>query len=243
MESQSDMGVNVLQSVFDGLRASPRSDGLGQIIQVLSATTQSGTSHVARNLALIGARQPADDGKRVGLFDCDYAQLAQTNHFFTATRANQMQGPYDASFGAQGCWHIAHSNGSYSDNSNICGLYIDSQTGLAVTSLFWDQLYQSDRVTLRQAPPYWQVLRSHFSYVFVDCPALDRSTDGLLIAPDCDQTILVAKADTSSNPVHQSARDKIIQAGGRYSGLLLNAGAPMRLINQTAEQIASNKPV
>lgn len=235
MVSDSHTAITVLQSVFDGLQANSRSDGLGQIIQVMSASSHAGTSHVARNLSLIAARQMGDGSQRVGLFDCDFSQLAQTNYFFAAQRASQMQGPYDASFGAVPFWQVSHSNGAASEAPNLYGLYIEAQSGLAITSLFWDQITQTDKVTLRRSQAYWQTLRSHFSFVFIDTPALDRTDDGLLIAPDCDQTILVAKAENGNHPIHNQAREQIIGAGGRYAGLLLNAGAPMRLINPIEE--------
>lgn len=235
MESRPDMARHVLQSVFDGLRSHPRADGLGRVIQILSAKSQAGTSHVARNLALMAARQLPPDGKRVGLFDCDFSQLAQTNYFFAAHRSQHMQGPYDAGFGEAGFWQIAHNNGTHSESPHIYGLYLEGQTGLAVTTLFWDQIPQSDRVSLRRAQAYWQVLRSHFSYVFVDCPALDRSSDGLTLTPDCDGTILVAHADQANDPAHIRARQMISQSGGRYVGLLLNAGSPIRAVPQTLQ--------
>lgn len=231
MVPDSHTAITVLQSVFDGLRANPRSDGLGQIIQIMSASSHAGTSHVARILSLIAARQAAEGSQRVGLFDCDFSQLAQTNYFFAASRAADMQGAYDASFGAVPFWQVSHNNGAVSEAPNLYGLYIEAQTGLAVTSLFWDQISATDKVTLRRASPYWQNLRSHFSYIFIDSPALDRSDDGLLIAPDCDKTILVAKAENGTDPIHNQARERIVGAGGRYAGLLLNAGAPMRLMN------------
>ncbi len=229
MVSDSHTAITVLQSVFDGLRANPRPDGLGQIIQIMSASSHAGTSHVTRNLSLIAARQMVEGSQRVGLFDCDFSQLAQTNYFFAASRAADMQGPYDASFGATPFWQISHSNGAVSEAPNLYGLYIEAQTGLAVTSLFWDQIAQTDKLTIRKSQAYWEALRSHFSYIFIDSPALDRSQESLLISPDCDGTILVAKAEEANDQSHIRAREQVFQAGGHYKGLLLNAGAPLRL--------------
>jgi len=40
----------------------------------------------------------------------------------------------------------------------------------------------------------------------------------------------VAEAETANDPMHESAKNAILNSGGRYEGVLLNAGAPAQLV-------------
>jgi Mrp family chromosome partitioning ATPase len=218
---------SVLETIFESLYGLKRADGLGTIIQITSAETNAGTSFVARSLAEIAAKSASGDQKRVGLFDCDLKKLSQTIHYFAPLRAGRIQGPYDASFGAGGYWQVTNSENQITDMPGLCGVYIDGKTGLAFTSLIWDQLQETDRVELIAAPNYWQNLRTHFSFIFVDCPALDRSRDALILAPQCDMSILVAGSQTAQSPSHKAARDTLVSAGAQFAGMVVNGGAPL----------------
>ncbi len=229
-DTPSQAARSVLRHVLAGLKNNLRPDGQGKIIQITSAKTGMGSSFVSRNLAEIASADASFDAKRVGLFDGDFQQLAQTKYYFAAHRAADMQGPYDASFGGTGFWQVTDQNGQIQPHPNLCAVYIDGRSGLAFTSLFWDQLQTTDRVTFFPNGPYWQALRSQFSMIFVDMPAFDRSPDCLSLAPYCDGTVLVSSADDSKDFAHRQLRDKIIASGGRYEGLILNAGAPLRAL-------------
>lgn len=217
---------SVLETIFHALCGQQREDGLGTIIQIVSAETNAGTSFVARGLAEIAAKSARGDQKRVGLFDCDLNKLSQTVHYFSPPRAEQIQGPYDASFGAGEFWRVTNSENQITNMPNLCGIYIDRKTGLAFTSLIWDQLQEGDKVELLATPNYWENLRSHFSFIFMDCPAVDRSQDGLRLAGQCDMSVLVAAADSAQSPSYIKVRDRLISAGGRFAGMVINGGAP-----------------
>lgn len=233
-DTPSHAARSVLRAILAGLKSHPRPDGLGKIIQIAAAKSEMGTSFVARNLAEIAAAEAAYNAKRVGLVDCDFLQLAQTKHYFAAHRAGDVHGPYDATFGSTGYWQVSNQNGQTRAQPNIGAVYIDNKTDLAFTSFFWDQLGAGDQLSFFPNSAYWQLLRSQFSMIFVDMPAFDRNADCLALAPFVDSTVLVALADDGNDPAHQYLRDQIIAVGGRYEGLILNAGAPLRVL-QTAQ--------
>ncbi|RKQ71907.1 Mrp family chromosome partitioning ATPase [Litorimonas taeanensis] len=226
----SQAASSVLKQVLQGIQSSPRPDGLGKIIQVCAANPKMGTSFVARNLAELAAANSGYDEKRVGLFDCDLQQQDQTGFFFAPHRAVDMQGPYDVRFGGSGFWAVQTPTGQYKDMPNLCGIFINAKSGLAFTTLFWDQLQAGDQLQFFVNDAYWMHLRSQFSYIFVDMPAFDRSQDCLALAPHCDGTIIVALADEAEDPLHRQMRDRIIQTGGRYEGLILNGGSPIQAL-------------
>lgn len=225
---------SVLEAIFKSLCGQQRGGGLGTIIQIVSAETNAGTSFVARGLGEIASESASGNQKRVGLFDCDLNKLSHTIHYFSPLRAGRIQGPYDASFGAGGYWQVTNSDNQVTEMPGLCGVYIDGKTGLAFTSLIWDQLQETDNVRLTAIPNYWENLRSHFSYIFVDCPALDRSEDALILAPLCDMSVLVAGSDSAQSPAYKTARDNLVSAGGRFAGMVINGGAP--LYGQTQNQ-------
>ena len=56
----------------------------------------------------------------------------------------------------------------------------------------------------------------------MDCPAADRSTDAVIIAPFMDCTVLVVAAEGTDTRGPAALRDAIEQAGGRCAGLVFN---------------------
>lgn len=234
MSGRADISLqaahSVLRSVLMGLTVAPPQDGLGQIIQISSASSYVGTSYIARNLALIAATDFCSHTSRVGLFDCDFARLAQTGYFFSAQRAEAMSGPYDALFGQTGFWTVGNQYGHQREVDDLCAIYIDNLTGLAVSTIFMDRMAYNERAYIRHSPEYWQVLRSQFSLIFIDGPALDRSQESLTLAPICDSTILVADVNAPNDEMNRRAKEAILRAGGQYGGLLMNTRSPNALV-------------
>ncbi len=234
MSERADISLHsahsVLRSVLMGLTAAPPNNGLGQIIQITSATSSVGTSYIARNLALIAATDFCQHTSRVGLFDCDFSRLAQTGYFFSAQRANNMSGPYDALFGQTGFWTVNNQYGYQREVDDLCAIYIDEKTGLAVSTVFMDRMAYDERAYIRHCPEYWRTLRSQFSLIFIDGPALDRSQDSLTLAPICDSTILIADVNTPNDDNNRRAREAILATGGHYGGLLMNTRSPGALV-------------
>jgi len=222
--------TSVLRSVLSGIYGHNREDGLGKIVQITSAQSGVGTSYVARNLALLASSDLAPSGQRVALIDYDLAQMAQSQYFFAPQRLNDVSGPYDASYGQSGFWAAQNIQGKSREISDLCAFYLDNHTGLAVSTFLTDRLFGGETIALRHAANYWQNLRRHFAFVMIDTPAIDRANEALNLAPIANTTILVAEAETANDPMHESAKNAILNSGGRYEGVLLNAGAPAQLV-------------
>jgi Mrp family chromosome partitioning ATPase len=168
----------------------------GSVVQLVAATSREGTSCVVRDLALIAARVP---GLRVLLLDLDPPGNAQA----AALR----------------------------DQFGIATLAVEPLAGVPSTIfahlLALGGLHVSEiRLTPNAPPPAWSkvfaTLRAEFELVLIDCPAIDRSYDGIMLAPDVDTNLLVVEAERTRSAVAQNLRDRILEVGGAISGVVLN---------------------
>ncbi len=66
------------------------------------------------------------------------------------------------------------------------------------------------------------VLRSRYSVIVLDCPAISQSIAGLLLAPHSDSTIVVVKAGSTRSADLASARARLEQVGGVLAGIVFN---------------------
>jgi Mrp family chromosome partitioning ATPase len=166
----------------------------GVVAQLIAARSGEGTSSLVRDLSLIAARVPEC---RVLLLDLDppgRKQAAQLRASTPEAATQRMPG-------------IA--------------------TEIMVHRLGDSLLHVSE---MRGEPPAnaqaWAsvmpVLRASFSIVLVDTPALQRSFDGVMLAPYVDTTVLVVEAEATRSAVAQNLRDRILEVGGRIAGSVLN---------------------
>jgi len=66
------------------------------------------------------------------------------------------------------------------------------------------------------------VLSRSFGFILIDCPALTKSADAILVAPQTDGVFLVVAAgETRRDEIHR-ARALIREASGNLAGLVLN---------------------
>lgn len=71
-------------------------------------------------------------------------------------------------------------------------------------------------------PVVVDVLSRSFGFILIDCPALTKSADAILIAPQTDGVFLVVAAgETRRDQIHR-ARALIREASGNLAGLVLN---------------------
>ena len=71
-------------------------------------------------------------------------------------------------------------------------------------------------------PAVVDVLSRSFGFILIDCPALTKSADAILVAPQTDGVFLVVAAgETRRDEIHR-ARALIREASGNLAGLVLN---------------------
>lgn len=67
-----------------------------------------------------------------------------------------------------------------------------------------------------------EFVRSVYDYVIVDTPPLNLVIDGLLIAKQCDGTVLVVESGRTDRAQADKAKQQIQYAGIRLLGAVLN---------------------
>lgn len=224
MSTPSDHG---LESAFDALVAARPAGIGGAIFAISSAHSGSGTSHVARQLALIASAQPGAV-QNACVVDLDIQKNSQSAFFFAPE--NQAMygppgGPYDATFGTAPFWRVsphAIGPGASMGDSQYVSMYICERARLTFTHFNWDEVNTGQTVHLQNAPDFWHALRLQFSHIFVDTPAQDRSDVLSAIAPLADGTVLISNAVHKNSEAIDQAAQRIVAAGGFCPGVIIN---------------------
>ncbi len=219
-----------LHTAYQTLAAEPRADGRGSIYVFTAAQTGVGTSFVAREMAMIAA-QGLTSGEQVLLLDMDISQNSQSAYFSSPenqARLGAANGPYDACFGAVPFWQVTPTmvgeNGRNISDSHFMSLHIVEAQALAYTDFHWEHFRDGHSVQLQNSRDYWNKLRDHFSAIFIDTPALDRSDILSTIVGEADASILVSSTSMSKDAGLGAAHSRITSLGGSCAGVILNDG-------------------
>jgi len=197
-------------------------DGHGRLALISSAHSASGTSFIARAVAMAAAANLTPRGQRVLLLDYDLYKQCQLQMVMDA---GQITGPYDASFGSMPFWQVR--TGVTEDSYEVPphaynSLYLHDQTGLAISVFRWDLIGQGQSVNIIPSPEYWINLRRNFAMVIIDGPARDRTNISAALYPQVDATAIVAHRHNAASPQTLQMSQDIERFGGRFSGLILN---------------------
>lgn len=168
----------------------------GAIIQLIAATSREGTSTLVRDMALIAARMT---GMRVLLLDVDPPGNKQIGALRDQYGIEALDvDPVSAEPGAMFVHRLA-----------LGGLHV-TETRLVpgAPSPAWAKMFDA--------------LRANFELILIDSPAIDRSYDGIMLAPSVDSTLLVVEAERTRSAVAQNLRDRVLDAGGTIGGVVLN---------------------
>ena len=222
-----------LYNSFCQLAGQLRYDHNVAVIGLISPFSYSGTSHTARELALLAAQHYSPQGKRVALIDFDLDKPSQKNFFGSAISQSKygvLSGPYNATFGQAPFWQISPEmmgeDQEKSGDKGIAELYLVGETGLAITGFNWSQLKEGQRAHIVRSTEYWDALRAQFAFVVVDCPAFDRNDTALTLVPDADSIVLVCLPSQAHDPGQASYSNLIHEQGGICLGQIINAGVP-----------------
>lgn len=221
-----------LRGVYQQLAADSRADRKGKIYAFTSPKTGSGTSYIARQMALIAAEEIEAD-QHVLILDMDIQNNAQSGHFFaqeTQTYYGAPTGPYDATFGTVPFWSVTPSSvnehGQNITDTHFMSLHIVERAGVSFSHFHWERFKDGQNVHIQNARPYWHALRNHFSAIFVDTPALDRANVLGTVCPEVDTNILVSATTDAQDQSLSDLMKNITEKGGTCAGVILNDGAP-----------------
>jgi hypothetical protein len=168
----------------------------GIIVQLIAARTGEGTSSLARDLALLGARMPS---LRVLLLDL----VPPGNGQITALRDT---------FGIA----IAVTRPLIAPPAEVL-VHQMTFGDLHVTETF-----RPPTAGLAGWVSQFPVLRTSYDLVLIDSPSAERSYDGIILGPDVDTTLLVVEAEKTRSATAQDLREKVTEMGGQIGGVLLN---------------------
>ena len=221
---------------FHALMGNANAETPAKVVALVSPSSRSGTSYVARSLAELGADQFIAHGRRVLLVDYDINQQTQAAYFehsISGAVNKKLQGPYDASFGQTPFWQVSpdsmSEDGQRVTESSRCGMYLVGESGLAVTRFNWHSIKQGQTVHVVEAREYWKAAREKFALIVVDCPPFDREDTGLNIFHDADQTVIVSLQANAADPANAQLAQTVLDAGGKCAGVILNAGSAQNL--------------
>ena len=67
-----------------------------------------------------------------------------------------------------------------------------------------------------------ETLRERYDMIVIDCPPLGSVIDAVLIAKNCDGTVLVVESDNISYKVVQNVKKQLDQSDCKILGVILN---------------------
>ena len=67
-----------------------------------------------------------------------------------------------------------------------------------------------------------ETLREQFDMIVIDCPPLGSVIDAVLVAKNCDGTVLVVESDAISYKVVQNVKKQLDQSECKILGVILN---------------------
>jgi len=196
----------------------------GRVVAFAAARTGEGTSTVAREFARFAATRAR---RPVWLVDLDLMNAPQ----------HRAIGAEPAHYGVLGRQAAASPDGSAFFTVQPPARGPDGRAWPAarylvahpvggprlwVTRFRREILQPGQTVHILPTGDYWRAMRKHGELVVVDCPAADRSSAALAIAPFMDFDVLVVAADEGEADGPLALKEAVLNAGGRCAGLVFN---------------------
>lgn len=218
-------------------------DELGAIYAFCSARSQSGTSYVARNMAINAAQMineqsnvdgsnvqgMPDTNNRVLLIDLDIGANTHSTWFFNQAQSLGQalpHGPYDATFSQLPFWRVTPSmvndQGQNITDTHFMSLHMMHDIPLSFLHFQWDLFRQGQAVHIQNSRQYWHELRRQYRAVFVDIPAQDRSSLLNSIALDADTNVIVTSPEQSQTSEIDDLSNHLSSLGANCAGVVVN---------------------
>ncbi len=167
---------------------------------ITSALRGEGKTITSANLAALFARH--HDGKRVLLVDCDIRRPAVHALF----RIEHYPGLSEVIRGEIDFQKVIKEKIKNRLFILPAGKYLENPAELFESNKFLDVL---------------RMLKDHFDLIILDAPPIIPVTDAGILSPFTDATLLVVKAMVTQTPDIIKARDLLIEAKGKLTGIVL----------------------
>jgi len=166
------------------------------VLQLIAARNGEGASTLARDLGLIATQAM---GLRVLLLDGEVTQRKPQDQLCAQySLPERMTAPVPDTVNYQ-------SMMSFGGTAFYVG---QARRALALEGPVWSSTFPD--------------LRTRFDLIVVDAPALERSFDGVQMAPYADSSVIVVAAESTRATAVKNLRDRLREAGANIGGLVLN---------------------
>lgn len=203
-------------------------DGPPRSVQLIAADSGEGTSLLARELAAYAAPRMSRPVWLVSLEAANvHIEAVQAQPWRYGPLGEMKQASPDRSMFFTVQPSARDHRGRIVADADYLVAYGVFDQRLWLTQFRTDLLNPGQTVEITASLDYWNALKAYSGLIIIDCPALDRSIDGLTIAPFVDQSVIVLAADGASVRGPALLKNALTAAGANCVGLVFNRD-PMR---------------
>ncbi len=172
-----------------------------RVVAVTSSVPNEGKSEVSFHLA----ESFAEDGKKVLFIDADIRKSV------TVAR-------YGVDKETKGLSH--YLSGQEKNLDDV--IYETNITNMSVILTGAKAPNPAELLGLAKFSKMIEELRPRYDFIVIDCPPLGSVIDAVLVAKNCDGTILVVESDNVSYKVVQNVKKQLDQSDCKILGVILN---------------------
>ena len=198
--------------------------GPSRSLQFIAADSGEGTSLLAREFAVYAARRMAQPVWLVSLEPGSNVHMdaVQAQPWRFGPLGEMKQASPDGSMFFEVLPVERDHRGRLIADADYLVAYGVCEQRLWLTHFRQDRLSADQTVEICANAAYWNALKAYSGLIIIDSPALDRSTDGLTIAPFMDQSVIVLAADGASVRGPALLKNAMMAAGANCVGLVFN---------------------
>lgn len=198
--------------------------GPSRTLQLIAADSGEGTSFLAREFAVYAARRMDRPVWLVSLdVRCDvHIDAVQAQPWRYGPLGEMKQASPDRSMFFTVQPSLRDHGGRVVEDADYLVAYGVCDQRLWLTQFRTDLVNLDQTIEVAGSADYWNALKAYSGLIIIDCPALDRSIDGVTIAPFVDQSVIVLAADGSSVRGPALLKNALTAAGANCVGLIFN---------------------
>ena len=199
-------------------------DGPARSLQFIAAEQGEGTSLLSREFAVYASERMMRPVWLVSLETGSdvHVQAVQAQPWRFGRLGEMQQASPDGSMFFKVEPVASDRRGQLVSDVDYLVAYGVCEARLWLTQFRQNLLNADQKVQVAASGAYWNALKAYSDLIIVDCPALDRSNDGLTIAPFMDQSLIVLSADGASVRGPALLKNALTAAGANCAGLVFN---------------------